>query len=193
MLHRLLQHRYSSTGQLMPENDIISEAMGHMWVIYLLTHWSISLKLFCPCRIAGSDTTSISLSYFLWELSYCPVITAKTQVELDQAMPNAHDIPDISVLQRLPTSMCLSKKVVNLLVCRSFCLTTVFLGLRIYFAAPSPLERVVPSASPKSGVKGFDPMCFELPSSTVIATHAWLIHRNLAIFPDRIFSLQNAG
>ena len=36
MLQRLLKYRYSSTGELMPDNDIISEAMGHMCVfIYL--------------------------------------------------------------------------------------------------------------------------------------------------------------
>lgn len=81
-----------------------------------------------------------------------------------------------------------SKKVVKpyTLACRSFCLTTVFLGLRIYSAAPSPLERVVPVASPKSGVdvEGFDLMGFELPPGTVVATQAWSIHRNPAIFPD---------
>ncbi|KAF9059947.1 cytochrome P450 [Rhodocollybia butyracea] len=65
----------------MPENDIISEAMGHM--------------------IAGSDTTSISVSYSLWEMSRRPDITAKLQAELDEAMPNAHIIPNISVLQSL--------------------------------------------------------------------------------------------
>ena len=31
LLHRLLKYRYSSTGQMMPDNDIISEAMGHMY------------------------------------------------------------------------------------------------------------------------------------------------------------------
>jgi cytochrome P450 len=49
MLQRLLQYRYSLSNELMPERDIISECMGHL--------------------IAGSDTTSTSLSYFFWELS----------------------------------------------------------------------------------------------------------------------------
>jgi cytochrome P450 len=53
-------------------------------------------------RIAGSDTTSISVSYFLWEMSHRPDITAKLQAELGEAMPNAHIIPNISVLQSLP-------------------------------------------------------------------------------------------
>ena len=32
MLQRLLKYRYSSTNQLMPDNDIISASMGHMYV-----------------------------------------------------------------------------------------------------------------------------------------------------------------
>jgi len=32
MLHRLLQYRYSSTNSMMPDHDIISEAMGHLLV-----------------------------------------------------------------------------------------------------------------------------------------------------------------
>ncbi|KAJ4463772.1 cytochrome P450 [Lentinula edodes] len=115
LLHRLLKHRYSSTGQMMPDSDIISEAMGHM--------------------IAGSDTSSISLSYFLWELSRRPNVAVKLQTELDEAMPNAHVIPDISVLQSLPYLNAFIKE-----------------GLRIYSAAPSPLERVVPQSS-----KGLEP------------------------------------
>ncbi|GAW10238.1 cytochrome p450 [Lentinula edodes] len=138
LLHRLLKHRYSSTGQMMPDSDIISEAMGHM--------------------IAGSDTSSISLSYFLWELSRRPDVAAKLQTELDEAMPNAHVIPDISVLQSLPYLNAFIKE-----------------GLRIYSAAPSPLERVVPQSSTKSS-EGFDLMGFELPPGTVVATQAWSMH-----------------
>ena len=53
-------------------------------------------------RLAGTDTTTISLSYFLWELSRRADIVAKLQAELDTAMPDQHAIPDISVLQKLP-------------------------------------------------------------------------------------------
>ncbi|KAJ3980366.1 cytochrome P450 [Lentinula detonsa] len=146
LLHRLLKYRYSSTRQMMPDSDIISEAMGHM--------------------IAGSDTSSISLSYFLWELSRRPDIAAKLQAELDEAMPNAHVIPDISVLQSLPYLNAFIKE-----------------GLRVYSAAPSPLERVVPESATKSS-EGFDLMGFELPPGTVVATQAWSMHRNANIFPS---------
>ncbi|KAF9254261.1 cytochrome P450 [Marasmius fiardii PR-910] len=147
MLHRLLNYRYSTTNENMPDNDIISEHMGHM--------------------IAGSDTTSISLSYFLWELTRRPDITKKLQAELDEAMHDSKVIPDISVLQELPYLNAFIKE-----------------GLRLYSAAPSPLERVVPSSSYKSGAvnESFDLMGFEIPPGTVVATQAWSMHRNPSVF-----------
>ncbi|KAL1729417.1 cytochrome P450, partial [Schizophyllum commune] len=134
MLQRLLKYRYSSTGELMPDNDIISEAMGHM--------------------IAGSDTTSTTLSYFFWELSRRPDMMQKLRAELEEAMPDSMSIPDISVLQSLPYLNAFIKE-----------------GLRIYGAAPSLLERVVPSVSSKAGeLEPFDLMGFALPAGTVVST-----------------------
>jgi cytochrome P450 len=52
--------------------------------------------------IAGSDTNSISLSYFFWELSRRPEILKKLQTEIDEVMFDSRAIPDISVLQELP-------------------------------------------------------------------------------------------
>ncbi|KIK50956.1 hypothetical protein GYMLUDRAFT_78374 [Collybiopsis luxurians FD-317 M1] len=139
LLHRLLKYRFSSTGQMTSDHDIRSEATGHM--------------------IAGSNTSSILLSYFLWELSRRPDIAVKLQAELDEAMPNAHVIPDISVLSSLPYLNAFIKD-----------------GLRIYSAAPSPLECVVPQTTSKTG-EGFDLMGFELPAGTIVATQAWSMHR----------------
>jgi len=102
MLHRLLQYRYSSTNQLMPDNDIISECMGHLYVASLLYARIPFINVYLRIRIAGSDTTSTSLSYFLWELSRRPDITKKLQAELDDVMHDPKAIPDISVLQDLP-------------------------------------------------------------------------------------------
>ncbi|THU97234.1 cytochrome P450 [Dendrothele bispora CBS 962.96] len=148
MLHRLLQYRYSSTSQLMPESDIISECMGHL--------------------IAGSDTTSTSLAYFLWELSRRPDISKKLQEELDDAMFDPKAIPDISVLQSLPYLNAFIKE-----------------GLRVYSAVPSPLERVV-NSSFKTGAanESFDLMGLEIPPGTIIATQAWSMHRNPEVFPS---------
>lgn len=59
-------------------------------------------------------------------------------------------------------------------------------GLRIYGAAPSLLERVVPSATSKneSSSDGFDLMGYSLPPNTVVATQAWSMHRDASIFPS---------
>lgn len=35
MLDRLLRHKYNGSNELMPDLDIISEAMGHMLAIFL--------------------------------------------------------------------------------------------------------------------------------------------------------------
>ncbi|KIY46145.1 cytochrome P450 [Fistulina hepatica ATCC 64428] len=82
MLQRLLNYRYSSTGELMPDADVISEAMGHM--------------------IAGADTSSTTLSYWFWELSRRPDIVKRLRAEVDEVMHDTMMIPDISVLMKLP-------------------------------------------------------------------------------------------
>jgi len=48
-------------------------------------------------------------------------------------------------------------------------------GLRLYGAAPSLLERVVPSATSQNAAtnEAFDLMGYELPPGTIVATQAW--------------------
>ncbi|KAF8432982.1 cytochrome P450 [Boletus edulis BED1] len=151
LLQRLLEYKYSPQQQ-MPDHDIISEMMGHM--------------------IAGSDTTSNSLSYFFWELTRRPDIMRKLQAELDQAMPDCRVVPDSTVLQKLPYLNAFIKE--------------VRVGLRLYTAAPSDLERVVPPSISKNSSldESFDLMGYALPPGTVIATQSWSMHRDPAIFPS---------
>ncbi|KAG6830124.1 hypothetical protein H0H87_009094 [Tephrocybe sp. NHM501043] len=164
MLHRLLRYQYPTTSALMPDHDIISECMGHM--------------------IAGSDTTSNSLSYFFWELSRRADIMKKLQAELDEALPDAAVIPDISALQELPYLNAFIKE-----------------GLRLYSAAPSTLERVVPASTSKNGVSDglFDLMGYGVPAGTIVATQAWSMHRDVSVFaspetflPDRWLETTNS-
>ncbi|KAI0782532.1 cytochrome P450 [Abortiporus biennis] len=143
LLQRMMEQR-----DHMSDQNIISEAMGHL--------------------VAGVDTTSTSLSYFLLELSRRPDIMAKLQAELDDAMPDRRVIPDISVLSRLPYLNAFIKE-----------------GLRLYGAAPSLLERVVPSRSSSSVSKDdedFDLMGYALPPNTIVATQAWSMHRDPTVF-----------
>jgi hypothetical protein len=53
-------------------------------------------------RVAGADTSSITLSFCFWELSQRADIKKKLQIELDEAMLDPRFIPDISILQQLP-------------------------------------------------------------------------------------------
>ncbi len=60
------------------------------------------------------------------------------------------------------------------------------LGLRLYGAAPSLLERVVPASTSKSGPSDeiFDLMGYALPPGTIVATQAWSMHRDPSVFPS---------
>jgi len=52
--------------------------------------------------MAGTDTTSISMTYFLWELTRRPDIVNKLRAELDEAMPEPKVLPEIAALNELP-------------------------------------------------------------------------------------------
>ncbi|KAF8178037.1 cytochrome P450 [Pholiota molesta] len=148
LLQRLMKYQYSVT-QPMPDHDIISESIGHM--------------------MAGTDTTSITITFLLWELSRRPDIMKKLQAEIDEAITDCKTLPDISVLQQLPYLSAFMKE-----------------GLRVYSAAPSLLERVVPGSTSKNGGSDeiFDLMGYALPPGTVVATQAWSMHRDPSVFPS---------
>ncbi|KAJ7178233.1 cytochrome P450 [Mycena filopes] len=148
MLPRLLAYKYPN-GETMPESHVISECMGHM--------------------VAGTDTTSISLSYFLWELTRRHDILRKLQSEIDAVMPDPSTVPDIKILNGMEYLNAFIKE-----------------GLRLYGAAPSLLERVVPASTSKNffGAEGFDLMGYALPPGTIVSTQAWSMHRDAAVFPS---------
>ena len=58
--------------------------------------------LIVSIRFAGTDTMSISMSYFLWELSRRPDVATQLRKELDASMPDPKTIPDMTVLNNLP-------------------------------------------------------------------------------------------
>lgn len=64
--------------------------------------------------------------------------------------------------------------------------TRSFEGLRIYGAAPSLLERVVPSTTNRNEAldDGYDLMGYSLPANTIVATQAWSLHRDASVFPS---------
>ncbi|EKM60141.1 uncharacterized protein PHACADRAFT_206323 [Phanerochaete carnosa HHB-10118-sp] len=83
--------------------------------------------------IAGVDTSSTSLSYMFWELSRRRDVMQRLQAEIDEIMPDPRVIPDASVFNKCEYLNAFIKE-----------------SLRLYGAAPSLLERVVPSPSSPS-------------------------------------------
>ncbi|VDB87917.1 unnamed protein product [Peniophora sp. CBMAI 1063] len=115
--------------------------------------------------VAGVDTTSTLASYTCWELSRRPDVARKLHAELDLAMPDHKTIPDISVLEGLPYLNSVVKE-----------------GLRIYCPGPAMLDRIVPSTDVTSGP--FELLGCVIPPGTTVATQAWSVHRNAAVFPS---------
>ena len=102
----------------------------------------------------------------------------KLQHELDEAMPDSHTIPDITTLQRLPYLNAFIKEgKSSTLECVPCLLLKPLIrtGLRLYGAAPSLLERVVPSSTSQGSAvpEAFDLMGYELPPGTIVASQAW--------------------
>lgn len=62
----------------------------------------------------------------------------------------------------------------------------ISLGLRLYAAAPSLLERVVPASTSKNGASHevYDMMGYALPPGTIVATQGWSMHRDPSVFPS---------
>jgi len=130
--------------------------------------------------MAGTDTTSTSLAFFCWELTRRPDIMKKLQLEIDEVMPDTKTLPDITTLQDLPYLSAFIKegeRTAAISILQPLHLS----GLRMYTAAPSLLERVVPS--PKNG-ELFDLMGYSVPEGTVVGTQAWSMHRDANVFPS---------
>ncbi len=112
----------------------------------------------------------------------------RLQAEMDEAMPDRKVLLDGAGLNRLPYLNAFIKEGTSALTIES--LTLIILdtaGLRIYGAAPSLLERVVPSRLPSVISKSdgdFDMMGYALPPGTIVSTQAWSMHRDAEVFPS---------
>jgi len=89
--------------------------------------------------IAGTDTTSTTLSFLLFELSKRPDVSAKLQAEIDSVIVDPASIPDNRTLRDLP-----------------YLNSVISEDLRIYSAQPSPLDRIVPPAHGPLRILGYD-------------------------------------
>ncbi|EXV04055.1 cytochrome P450 [Metarhizium robertsii] len=106
--------------------------------------------------VAGSDTTSNSLTYLLWSVCRRPELRDALVKEL-RTLPDdftEHDLRELPLL-----SQCVEET------------------LRLYSAAPALLSREVPQGGVELGG-------YWLPGGTTVATQAYTMHRHPDIFPN---------
>ncbi|CAK7226987.1 hypothetical protein SBRCBS47491_006416 [Sporothrix bragantina] len=113
--------------------------------------------------VAGSDTTSITITYLVWAVLKRPELQRRLEAEV-AALPGmtADGNPGFTSadLERLP--------LLNAVIDES---------LRLYGAAPGSLPRSVPP--------GGATLCgYALPGGTVVETQAYTLHRDARVFPD---------
>jgi hypothetical protein len=192
------EHRSSQTGLrsftassvTMLDHRMTQALIGTLYPSIWDTCASLYIAIFpdsfsCFCSIGACDTTSTTLSYLCWELSRRPDISGKLQAELDTVMPDCKTFPDISILQDLPYLSVFIKEGSLYFIFIASLMPDRLKGLRLYGAAPSLLERVVPSSSIKSAIpEAFDLMGYALPPETLVATQAWSVHRSPSVFPS---------
>lgn len=107
---------------------------------------------------AGTDTTATSLTYLVWAVLSNPSLRRELEDEVAQLQPPYTD----DQVEALP--------ILNAVVRET---------LRLYGAAPAPLPRYTPREGASFGGYYF-------PGGTTVATQAWTLHRDPAVFdhPD---------
>ncbi|KAK2026302.1 cytochrome P450 [Colletotrichum zoysiae] len=106
--------------------------------------------------VAGSDTTSVTLTYLVWAVLKKPNLQARLEEELTGVDGELND----ATLERLP--------LLNAVIDET---------LRLYGAAPGSLPRSVPPGGATLGGSF-------IPEGTVVETQAYTLHRNPDVFPD---------
>lgn len=106
--------------------------------------------------IAGSDTTSVTLTYLIWAVLKHPLVLLKLQEEV-RSLPQSFSANQVLELPYL--AMVIKET------------------LRLYGAAPGSLPRVVPKG-------GRSLAGFMIPEGSVVSTQAYTLHRNPVIFQD---------
>ncbi|KAI9699247.1 MAG: hypothetical protein M1820_007219 [Bogoriella megaspora] len=106
--------------------------------------------------IAGTDTTSISLTYLVWAVLSRPALQRRLEEEVETLPENFRDA-DVEQL-----------KLLNAVVEET---------LRLYGAAPGGLPRIVPVGGATMGG-------VFIPEGTTVTTQAYTSHRDASLFPD---------
>jgi cytochrome P450 len=106
--------------------------------------------------VAGSDTTAVTLTYLVWAVLKRPRLQRRLEDEVAALQPGFRDVG-----------------VASLPLLNSVIEET----LRLYNPAAGPNYRLVPQ-------EGATFQGYYLPKETIVATHAWVLHRDESVFPD---------
>ncbi|KAL0941348.1 cytochrome p450 monooxygenase [Colletotrichum truncatum] len=106
--------------------------------------------------VAGSDTTSNTLTYAIWAVLSRPELQKALEAELIGIEEPYNDAD----LEKLPILHAVLEET-----------------LRLYGAAPTPVPRVVPPGGSQLGG-------YRLPAGTIVATQSWTLHRDPQIFSN---------
>ncbi|GJC90931.1 putative sterigmatocystin biosynthesis P450 monooxygenase STCB [Colletotrichum liriopes] len=107
--------------------------------------------------VAGSDTTSITLTYLVWVVLKRPALRQRLEAELDNLRDD--ELNDATLEKLLLLNAVIEET------------------LRVYGAVAGNLPRSVPSGGVTLGG-------FFIPDGTVVETQAYTLHRNPNVFPD---------
>lgn len=132
-------------GERWPERDVTAECIDHF--------------------LAGTETTSTSMTYIMYTLSNRPDVMKRLQEELDGFM-GLSEVPDIQGLARQPYLNAVIKE-----------------GLRVFTPALGSLDRLVP----KGGMV-FDGVF--LPEGTAVGLQSWTTHRDAEVWGDDAYEFK---
>jgi cytochrome P450 len=112
--------------------------------------------------LAGSHTTSSSLTWIVWRILRHPDVLKRLNEELDEALANdaRQDVPLHHQLEKLPWLNAIIKE-----------------GLRIDTAVPGSTPRYVPASG--AVIAGHT-----LPAGATVSVQAYSLHRDPEVFPD---------
>lgn len=130
--------------------------------------------------IAGHETSAITITYLMHELSRQPLLQRKLREELDKLFPpliypmssqtalnSAADAPG-----HLPTPFSIDRL--------PFLNAILQETLRLYAAAPASQPRITPFSSVPTTIEGYT----NIPGGVIVSSSAYCLHRNPEVFPE---------
>ncbi|KAL4742837.1 cytochrome P450 [Aspergillus similis] len=123
--------------------------------------------------IAGHETSGITFTYIMWELSHRPNLQDELRAELLDLQPSLKypfpsgsekgDFPHPSSVDNLPLLDAIVRET-----------------LRLHAPASSPLPRVTPDTPGGTSIDGFD----GIPGGTTVSSSAYTLHRIEEVYPQ---------